>query len=95
MVKMVTAIKLFCFFVLDVAWYLKEQFGIKRSMELANIQMAQRKKKINIDSAAEQGASAFRDNKSHGDNPFDFESQRELFDAWRDGFINEKQWWGE
>lgn len=91
---MVAAIRLCYCFVVDVAWYLKEQFGIKAAMELARIQMAQRKKKMSVDDAVEQGAEAFRHHKSYQDNPFDFASQRELFDAWRDGFINEKQWWG-
>lgn len=92
---MVTTIKLFYCFVADVAWYLKEQFGPRSAIELARAQMKQRKKKMIIDDAAEQGAAAFRNSKCHSDNPFDFESQRELFDAWRDGFISEKQWWGE
>lgn len=93
--NMVTTIKLYCRFISDVAWYLKEQFTIKAAMELAKTQMKHRKAKMDADSAAEQGAEAFQKNKSLGDNPFDFETQRELFDAWRGGFINEKQWWGE
>lgn len=92
---MVTTIKLYCRFISDVASYLKEQFTIKAAMELAKTQMKHRKAKMDADSAAEQGAAAYRDNKSQGDNPYCFDTQRELFDAWRSGFVYEKQYWLE
>ncbi len=92
---MVTTIKLCFAFIRDAAWYWGKCFGLRSAIELARVQMKQRKKKMSIDDAAAQGAMAFQKNKCLGDNPFDLDSQRELFNAWRDGFINEKQWWGK
>ena len=92
---MITSTKFVCCFLCDFYWYLKERFGIKSAFGLAKISASIQKKKMDINDAAEHGAEALRDGKQVCDNPFDFETQRELFDAWRDGFVNEKQWWGK
>lgn len=90
---MIINCKLVWFFLCDMAWYLRERFSLSESLHLARAQIIIRKRALLIAHATCLGELACQDDKELIDNPYQFETQREIYDAWRDGFIKEREFW--
>lgn len=93
--KMIIICKLNWFFLCDVAWCLKERFSLSESLHLAMTQIIIRKRALLIAHATRLGELAYQNDKELIDNPYSIGTERYKYEAWRDGFIEERKYWEE